>query len=99
MNVIVRFLLARIADDERELRRSLKSPSADPSSVARRLNEAGAKRDVIGIAQRMFVLRDLPLERPVRDGAEEIVRRLAAVYAEHRDYRAEWRPTPGRIIA
>ena len=60
---------------------------------------APAKRDIISNHdQRMMILRDLPLERQVRDGAEEVLRRLASVYDDHATYRQEWRPKPGRVL-
>lgn len=93
MDGLVRFLLDRISDDERALRRSSANGSA-----ARALAECSAKRDIIGIMQRMMILRDLPLERQVRDGAEEVLRRLASVYDDHMAYRQEWRPKPGRVL-
>lgn len=92
---LVRFLLTRIADDERQLRRLT---GEGPLSASRALAECSAKRDIIGIMQRMLVLRDLPLERQVRDGAGEVLRRMAAVYEDHAGYRSEWRPKPGRVL-
>jgi hypothetical protein len=96
---LVRFLLARVADDERSLRR-LSGTAADDGalSVGRAIAECAAKRDIIGIMQRMLILRDLPLERQVRDGATEVLRRMAAVYESHIGYRSEWRPKPGRVL-
>ncbi|HEY2271533.1 MAG TPA: DUF6221 family protein [Jatrophihabitantaceae bacterium] len=96
---LVRFLLARIADDERDLRRINGAGAGDGVlSSARAMAECAAKRDVIGIMQRMLVLRDLPLERQVRDGATEVLRRMAAVYGSHVGYRTDWRPKPGRVL-
>jgi hypothetical protein len=93
---LVRFLLARISDEERDLRRHGHGVTAVPTERA--LAECAAKRDIIGIMQRMLILRDLPLERQVRDGAAEVLRRLAAVYEDHSGYRSEWRPKPGRVL-
>ena len=97
MDGLVRFLLARISDDEQALRRRGLAAGGD-REVERALADCAAKRDVVGIMQRMLILRDLPLERPVRDGAEEVLRRLASVYEDHVGYRAEWRPRPGRVL-
>jgi hypothetical protein len=94
---LVRFLLARITDDERELRR-LPDGGEGLLSPERAMAECVAKRDIIGIMQRMLILRDLPLERQVRDGATEVLRRMAAVYEDHVSYRSEWRPKPGRVL-
>jgi hypothetical protein len=98
MDGLVRFLLARISDEERELRRRSTGETQQVWTVERALAECSAKRDVIGIMQRMLILRDLPLERQVRDGAGEVLRRLAAVYEDHASYRNEWRPKPGRVL-
>jgi hypothetical protein len=95
---LVRFLLARINDDEQELHRRVKAGVGGYPSNERVLAECSAKRDVIGIMQRILILRDLPMERPVRDGAREVLRRLAAVYEDHDSYRSEWRPKPGRVL-
>jgi hypothetical protein len=95
---LVRFLLARISDEERELRRRSTNETQQVWSAERALAECSAKRDVIGIMQRMLILRDLPLERQVRDGAGEVLRRLATVYEDHPSYRSEWRPKPGRVL-
>jgi hypothetical protein len=95
---LVRFLLERIADDERAWRRRSKSGLEQAQSAERGLAECSAKRDIIGIMQRMMILRDQPMERQVRDGAGEVLRRLAALYEDHAGYRSEWRPRPGRVL-
>jgi len=97
MDGLVSFLLARISDEERELKRRTKSPDID-ADAERGLADCTAKREIIGISQRMIVLRDLPNERSVREGAEEVLRRMASVYADHVGYRAEWRPKAGRVL-
>lgn len=51
----------------------------DPARV---LAECEAKRRIIGLV-------DWPGERL---GIQQAMRRLAAVYADHPDYRSEWRP-------
>ena len=93
-NDIVRFILARLDEDERQIRKLVKSgvgpvsfPSLDRLSV-----DSAAKREIVGVLQRLLVLRDLPSERPVREGATEVLRRMALPYGDHASYRAEWRP-------
>ena len=98
MDGLVRFLLARISDDERELRQMSKNGEVMYPPVERLLADCAAKREVIGIVQRMLVLRDLPMERPVRDGAGEVLKRMAAVYVDHMSYRTEWRPAAGGVL-
>ncbi|HEX4684009.1 MAG TPA: hypothetical protein VH277_14930, partial [Gemmatimonadaceae bacterium] len=73
---LVRFLLARIVDDEKALRQRPPDGVAPVFSPERGLAECASKRDIIGIMQRMLILRDLPLERQVRDGAGEVLRRM-----------------------
>jgi hypothetical protein len=112
-NDLVRFLLARLDDDEREIKKmqkatngSVNGPTNGAANGARhgsvngapfpslnRLSvDSAAKREIVGVLQRLLVLRDLPAERPVRDGALEVLRRLAMPYEDHAGYRAEWRP-------
>jgi hypothetical protein len=89
---LVRFLLARISDDERQHRRQPPGDAHDVQSPARALAECAVKRETVGIMQRILVLRDLPQERQVRDAAAEVLRRMAVIYEDHNTYRAEWRP-------
>jgi hypothetical protein len=107
---LVRFLLARLDDDEREIKKlqkagvgaSVSAPANGSSngsanrpsfpSVHRLSADSAAKREIVGVLQRLLVLRDLPSERPVREGAAEVLRRLAMPYEDHAGYRTEWRP-------
>jgi hypothetical protein len=107
---LVRFLLARLDEDEREIKKLQKaaigtSVSASANgrtngstngssfpSVHRLSADSAAKREIVGVLQRLLVLRDLPSERPVREGAAEVLRRLAMPYEDHAGYRTEWRP-------
>jgi hypothetical protein len=111
---LVRFLLARLDEDEREIKKMQKavvsasvSAAANGSangtangsangssfpSVHRLSADSAAKREIVGVLQRLLVLRDLPSERPVREGAAEVLRRLAMPYDDHAGYRTEWRP-------
>jgi Family of unknown function (DUF6221) len=97
MDGLVRFLLDRISEDERVWRRRAKTAHNGGEAV-RWLAECATKREIVGIMQRMIILRDQPMERQVRDGAEEVLRRLAAVYQDHAGYRAQWRPKSGRVL-
>ena len=95
---LVRFLLARLDDDEREIKKlqqangSANGSGASFPSVDRLSVDSAAKREIVGVLQRLLVLRDLPSERPVREGAAEVLRRLAMPYEDHAGYRPEWRP-------
>ena len=112
-NDLVRFLLARLDDDEREIKKMQKATNGSVNgatngavngtghaaangtsfpSLNRLSVDSAAKREIVGVLQRLLVLRDLPSERPVRDGAVEVLRRLAMPYEDHAGYRAEWRP-------
>lgn len=93
-NDLVRFILARLDDDDRAIKKLQKAgvngssfPSVDRLSV-----ESAARREIVGVLQRLLVLRDLPSERPVREGATEVLRRMALPYDAHAGYREEWRP-------
>ena len=91
---LVRFILARLDDDEREIKKLRKAGVNGSSfpSTHRLSADSAAKREIVGVLQRLLVLRDLPSERPVRDGATEVLRRMALPYDDHAGYRAEWRP-------
>jgi hypothetical protein len=94
---LVRFLLARIDDEEQAMRR-----------LARRLRDTGrieaelglgrqrgeiiARRQTIGHVQQLLVLRDLPSERDVRDLATQVLQAMAQPYCTHPQYRAVWEP-------
>lgn len=99
-NDIVRFVLDRLDDDEDELQRLSRVESRSMTSASRpgglraveRLRaEIIAKRHVIGDLQQLMVLRDQPAEKTVRDAATQALRALAAPYAEHWAYKADWR--------
>jgi hypothetical protein len=98
MDGLIRFLLARLSDDERELRARAKAGGTAFPTVERAVADCAAKREIIGIVQRMMILRDLPMERPVRDGASEVLKRMAAVYHDHTEYRPDWRPASGGVL-
>lgn len=100
---LVRFLLDRVDEDDATLkarrRRMHHGDVRDGESAvvtADRLRaEAAAKRQIIGTAQHLLLLRDQPCEKAVRDGASLILRHLAAPYADHPAFRSEWLVTRG----
>ena len=95
---LIRFLIARIDEDDEELRRLrrklVRGDGSDDGTGVRSLErlqaECAAKRNVIGYCQRLLVLRDLPAERPVRDAASHVLRALAAPYHDHAGYQSDW---------
>jgi Family of unknown function (DUF6221) len=92
---LVRFLLARVADDENELRKISRGAGTDASglrSIERLQAELTAKRRLIGSLQQLVVLRDQPAERAVRHQAGQMLRFMALPYEWHAQYRQEWRP-------
>lgn len=95
---LVRFLLARVDEDDATLkawRRDLHDSESTVVPAARLRAEAAAKRQIIGTAQQLLRLRDQPCEKAVRDGASLILRQLAAPYADHPAFRSEWLVTRG----
>ena len=95
---LVRFLLARVDEDDAALKAWRRSARGDGLTVmtAQRMSaEAAAKRQIIGTAQQLLRLRDQPSEKAVRDGASLILRQLAAPYADHPSFRVEWLVTRG----
>lgn len=92
---LVRFLLARLDDDEVELKRLARdrTDKVDGMRSIKRLRaELLAKRRLIGTLQQLIVLRDQPFERAIRHQAGEMLRFLALPYDRHAAYRPEWRP-------
>lgn len=99
LNELVRFLLARVDDDEAGLRKLVRSRSRglattgpdEPISCDRFRAELAAKRQLIGSLQQLLVLRDQPAEKTVRDAAAHMLHSLALPYADHAAYRKHWR--------
>jgi hypothetical protein len=95
---LVRFLLARLDEDDAQLRRLRRDHSRDGQvddasgvrSIERLRAECEAKRAVIGCAQQLLVLRDQPAEKPVRDAAVHLLCALAVPYRSHQAFRGEW---------
>jgi Family of unknown function (DUF6221) len=94
-NELVRFLLARFDEDDDQLKRHSRG-TAPPGllSVDRLRSEALSRRRIVGSIQQLLVLRDQPCEKPVRDGAVQVLRALAAPYSEHSGFRSEWKTSP-----
>jgi hypothetical protein len=94
---LVRFLLARLDEDDEDLKRHSRSSLVQGdgmTSVDRLRAEALARRRIIGSVQQLLVLRDQPCEKPVRDLAAQVLRWLAAPYSQHAGFRSEWRSSP-----
>jgi hypothetical protein len=86
---LVRFVIARLDDDDESLRRHT---DRLPPKVAERFRaDVLAKRQILGTAQRLLILHDLPQQHDVRTQAIEILRSLATSYADHPAFRDEWR--------
>ena len=95
---LVRFLLSRAEEDERELKRLARQGhdvDSKPAvrSIDRLVADVAAKRRLIGCMQQLLVLRDQPAEKAVRDQASQMLRVLAVPYHDHPGYRQEWRPS------
>jgi hypothetical protein len=79
------FLLARIAEDEQRIRldvEALESFTIDPHQM---LADYGAKRLIVELHGSQVTPEGESYWSPE-------IRALAAVYADHPDYRSEWRP-------
>ena len=95
MSDLTAFLRARIGEDEAWanaalLRRFAPIPQAmeRPDTVERVLADVQAKRAIVEDRAHLDTLRP----GAVRAHSEWVCRVLAAVYADHPDYREEWRP-------
>jgi Family of unknown function (DUF6221) len=92
---LVRFLLARFDEDDHRLKRLARSAAdqldSEYGSIERLRAEALARRRIVGSVQQLLVLRDQPSEKPVRDGAAQILKALAAPYTGHAAFRPEWK--------
>lgn len=86
---LVRFVIARLDDDDAALRRHTERLS--PAMAERLRADVLAKRQILGAAQRLLILHDMPQQHDVRSQAIEILRSLATSYADHRAFREEWR--------
>jgi hypothetical protein len=92
---LVRFLLARINEEEAELKqlaRTEPEPGTGVRAIPKLRAEIDAKRKLIGSLQQLVVLRDQPAERAVRHQGEQMLRMLAVPYEWHAAYSSQWRP-------
>lgn len=90
---LVEFLLARIAEDEAAadtthyqycgVNDDMGPTKCDCGIPARLLAECDAKRRIIAIAAEVIDLADVMLD---------VLKALALPYADHANYRVEWRP-------
>lgn len=92
---VVRFLMARVDDDEQALRKLARrirdsAAGADQSSVDQLRRNIAAQRKILGYVQELLVMSDLPREKIVRDIATQILRSMAQPYSAHPMFRSEW---------
>ncbi len=91
MNELVRFLLARIDDDEAQLKKIARHHARDggpalvagPYTLERLRAESESRRQLLGVIQQLLILRDQPQEKTVRDAAVQMLHALALPYAGH----------------
>jgi hypothetical protein len=93
---LIRFVLARVDEDEAALKRLARSEAdlvddGGLRSISRLRAEAAAKRRLLGSLQQLLVLRDQPAEKMVREHAAQMLRTLAMPYEAHSAFRGEWR--------
>ena len=93
---LVRFVLARLDDEEADMRRRVRAlRGRDDTQAASEIiehlrSETLARRQIVGAVQQLLILRDLPNEKAVRDVAASILRSLATPYADHASFRDHW---------
>jgi hypothetical protein len=103
MTTLTEFLLARIAEDEDVAQMAPPGPWKVRYGPARVLAECEAKRQIVANTDKSNVERwGGPLDgqassedgpaRAYWRGQEYVCSILAAVYADHPDYREEWKP-------
>jgi hypothetical protein len=90
------FLLQRIAEDERHARKLAESDRRPVLALAitvdhpqRILAECEAKRRIVGLVGPAHDERDEPIPG---SGLPDVLAALALPYADHPDYREEWKP-------
>jgi hypothetical protein len=103
MTDLTEFLLARIAEDEAAVEQRMADsrgsavggdPTVERWPIYRRARaECEAKRRIIGKAQPWIAADDgRAHQTSLRLAGEDILAALASPYADHPDYREEWRP-------
>ena len=89
---LVEFLTARLDEDESYARHD-ETPHSGPGSTARVLREVEAKRRIVDVAAECADgMWHTGYTCGAENGYADILDHLAAVYADHPDYREEWRP-------
>jgi hypothetical protein len=90
MSDIIDFLNARIAEDETEARRELEQLAmTEAKADLRAFAECEAKRKIIAHHERIDWDHEPAGDQ---DYMEKFLFIIAEVYADHPDYREEWRP-------
>lgn len=100
MDELVRFLRERLAEDierARTIGNMLVTSSGAGSNIPAEAAERQARSQVYVAAVRQTLFEEtirpyLGTAGPTGRIAEQQIRLFAAMYAEHRDYRAEWAP-------
>jgi hypothetical protein len=92
---LVEFLTARLDEDESYAKHD-ETPHSGPGSTARVLREVEAKRAIVRWGADVLTgIADAKAKNPRAwtggNVAGPILRDIASVYADHPDYRAEWR--------
>lgn len=94
---IIEFLEARIAEDEQTANWAIEGGDPSPTiGPTRLLAECEAKQWILALRdtwqREAEALGDIPLLASRVSAADAILRVLALPYADHPDYRQEWRP-------
>ena len=95
---ITEFLLARIAEDEKQARKHLADTVGWGDYVGRVLDECAAKRAIIeshaniskAAEERNPMMAQALVMQGMKEGTRIALASLAAVYASHPDYQQEW---------
>ena len=87
---LVRFVLARADEDDALLRRAVRQGALAESEVAERSRQYESRRRIAACAQQLIAFRDLPNEHAVRAEARQILKALAYVHRDHRQFQSDW---------
>jgi hypothetical protein len=86
---LTEFLLARLSEDEGELRGMTRFGGVVRPVVAGTVEDCESKRRIV---EWCAPLSDMQVRRQTRTLANDVLCALASVYADHPDYQEEWRP-------
>jgi len=94
---LIDFVLARVAEREMAINFNYESGTAFPVlSPAEMLAECAAKRAIVesfqGLLLETYRTEDDPVAEARRHQAAVAVFHVATIYADHEDFREEWRP-------